>query len=1687
VVSAVADRIAALPPEKRRLLELRLRKEGLASAAREAPPPPPPIRRRRGPGPFPLTFGQQRLWFIEQMNPGTAAYNIPFAGRLRGALDPRLLERALREVVRRHEVLRTRFVKREGVPVQVVDPEPTVRLPVVDLAALSPARREAEAARLTAADPQAPFDLARGPVLRVTLIALGGEPPEHVLLVTMPHLVTDAWSMAILFRELPALYDAFRERRAPRLPELPIQVADYALWEREWLDGEVLARLLAFWEEMLAGAPVVLDLPTDRPRPAVQSARGERRPLPMPRAQVEALHALGERAGVTLFMTLLAGLGVLLERWTGQGDVLIGSPVVTRSHPETYPLIGFFISNVVLRVDLRDDPTFAELLARVRSMCLQVFAHQDVPFDRLVDALGVPRDPSRPPLVQVNFVLQNVHIPEPEFAGIRLVSSGQTDTRTARFDLSLGFFENDEGLLEGGLDRATDLFDATTIDRMGRHWLALLAAGAADPGRRVSELPALLPAERHQLLVEWNDTSPPAADGAKTFAPGSNQWAGAPSVARPARRAPAAKTFAPGSNQWAGALSVARPARRAPAGRLLHELVLARAAEMPGAPALAWGTGPEVEAMVSYGELAARVAALAHRLRALGVGPEERVAVCLERSPELIVSLLAALAAGGVYLPLDPGYPRERLLFLVRDAGARLVVSRREVAAALGLGQLSGARLLLLDEEPAVAAGPTVAEPLPCATDPDQLAYVIYTSGSTGAPKGVAVPHRALGNLALAVDGLVDPRLRARPKGTGLGPGDAVLQFSSPSFDASLLEITLALTTGATLHRAPREALLPGAGLVELLRRRRIRAAILTPSVLAALPEDAPERLPDLDTLTTGAEPCPPELAARWSVGRRLVNLYGPTEATVIASGEELPPAGGAPAVAAVELRPPIGWPLANVTLHVLDRHLRPVPLGAHGELCIGGGGVARGYLGRPDLTAASFLPDPWSGAFPGARLYRTGDRVRRLADGRLDFLGRLDDQVKVRGQRVELGEVEAALAGHPALRDAAVVLRHGRLVGYVVPRDEELVRYAGAAADAATAPAGDGALGGLLAGLRAALRERLPEFMLPAALVPVAALPRTPAGKVDRAALPEPDRARPAEARAFVPPRTPEEERLAAVWTEVLGVERVGAEDDFFALGGDSILGIRLVARAAQEGLHLEPRQVFEHPTLAAQAASASPVPTVDAEQGPVTGPVPLTPIQRWFFAQELPAPGHWNLALLLTVESPPAPAALPAAVARLLAHHDMLRARFARGGAGWRQEIAPPGGAPPAQVIDLSTLAPAAQRAAVAETAAALQASLDLAAGPLLRVALFALGAGRPARLLVVVHHLVIDGISWRLLLEDLTRCWQALGRGEEPALPPKTTSFRRWAERLADYAWSAELRQELPLWSGLVAQAPPALAGFAETGWEGRTAEVETALGAEETTALLAALPERLRARLEEALLAAVAAALAAETGTPALLVEVEGHGREPLFERVDVSRSLGWFTAPFPLLVDLAAAAGAPAAEGGPAAAGPTVTLAAVKQALRRLPHRGIGCRLLRYLGDGEAAAHLARLPRAPLSFNYLGKLDEAFEGTPFALAPEGAGPTRDPRAPRPHALEVTAFQLGGRLHVTWSHDRALHPRALIERLAERWLEALRALAAVEAAATPADFPHAGLAQADLDRLLARVGARSPSPMWERGQG
>ncbi|MCP4663254.1 MAG: amino acid adenylation domain-containing protein, partial [bacterium] len=1236
----------------------------------------------------PLSFAQQRLWFLDQLQPGNASYHMPLAVRLLGRLERPVLERCLTEIVRRHEVLRTSFPAAGGEPLQrILEPAP-VPLPQIDLAALPEVHRQREMLRLAAQEAARPFDLERGPLLRVALLHLGAW--EHAVLLNLHHIVVDGWSLGVLVRELTALYPALAAgpRRSP-LAELPIQYGDFAVWQRRHLHGQALARYLAYWREELAATPPLLRLPTDRPRPAMPSFRGATAPLTIPAELAAALRGLGQKADATPFMTLLAAFGALLGRYSGQSTVVVGSPIANRGRAELEGLIGFFVNTLALRVDLArsddepsfDGPTFRELLERVKQTALGAYAHQDLPFEKLVDELEPERDLSHTPLFQVMFVLQNTPAESAAGSGLTLRPL-PVEARVAKFDLTLTL-EEWPGGFAGGIEYSTDLFDASTVTRLTGHFLRLLEGTAAAPERAIGELPLWSAAQRQQMLLEWN-----------------------------------------------------RDAVESPRG-LVHQLFEARAAASPETVAVDAG-----DRRLRYDELNREANRLAHHLRALGTGPEVRVAICLERSPELVTAVLAILKAGGVYLPLDPEQPETRLRELLSEAGVELLVTREPT-----LDRLSpdGIRAIRLDRDAATIAG-YGGENLPPDGTADQLAYVLFTSGSTGRPKGVMVPHRGLVNY-----------LGWCARAYDLAAGHGVPLHSSLAFDMSVTSLLGPLVAGNTVVLVPGdegggEALataLEGAPELSLVK--------LTPSHLEILARTLPPQSAAGATraLVLGGEALPwseaLELWRRNAPGTRLINEYGPTETVVGCCVYELRPE--VPARGSV----PIGRPIANTRLYLLDRRLRPVPFGGVGELYVAGAGVVRGYLGRPAMTAEFFLPEPFAEQ-PGERLYRTGDLARHLPDGQLEYLGRGDHQLKVRGYRIEPGEVEAALLAHPALGEAVVVGRaeesgHRRLVAYVVPAGE--------------APAAGE--------LRSFLKARLPEYMVPAIFATLEELPHSPSGKVDRTALSR--RALPSAARpeaAFAPPRTPSEQTLAAIWSQVLGIERAGIHDNFFELGGDSILSIQIVARARRAGVGITPRQLFQHQTIAELAANAVAGVEVAAEQGPVSGPVPLTPIQRWFFEQEVEQPWHWNQAVLLGVAQRLDGAILAGALERLLAHHDALRLRFARDASGWRQEMALPGDSVPLLRVDLSALVEAEGRDAVAAAATRAQASLDLERGPLLRAVYFELGSGTTGLLLWVIHHLAVDAVSWRVLLEDLETAYDALRRGEEPILPAKTTSF-------------------------------------------------------------------------------------------------------------------------------------------------------------------------------------------------------------------------------------------------------------------------------------------------------------------------
>jgi amino acid adenylation domain-containing protein len=1042
---------------------------------------------------FPLSFGQQRLWFLYQLDPASAAYNMGGGLRLYGRLDVAAWRASLEEIVRRHEALRTTFASRDGEPVQVIARRAAVAVPVVDLAALPAAARDHEARRWSARLAAAPFDLARGPLLRTLLLRLAGA--EHAMTFALHHIVCDGWSLGVLVRELAALYTALAAGRASPLSALPLQYADFALWQRAWLAGGELERQLAYWKRQLAGAPPALALPFDRPRPRVPSGRGAERPVAFSAGLGEALLALGRCRGATPFIVLLALFDALLARYSGEERIAVGTPIANRNQLQLEGMIGFFANTLVLAVDLAADPGFEDLLARAREVTLGAYDHQDLPFERLVEELQPDRDRGRSPLFQVFFVLQDgAAAAAVELPGLRLVPAG-TPAQATQFDLCLDLTVGARGI-RGPLLYDTDLFDAPTAARLAEHLRALAVAVVSEPRRRLSTLPLLSPGERQQLAVEWADAAPALVDA------------------------------------------------------LVHEWIAAQAARTPAAAAVEDGGRT-----VTYGELQSLATRLGHRLRALGIGAEAPVAVCLERSPELIVALLAILAAGGAYLPLDPAYPAERLALLLADSGARVLLTTTSLAAAL---PPHAAAVVCLDADLTDLAGREhrPATPLPGRPDRDSLAYVLYTSGTTGVPKGVAVAHREAAAHFAAFARL-----------SRLGPGDRVLQFASPAFDVSLDEVLPTLGAGATVVLRAPDLWAPAEFSARAAALRLTVVHLPTAYWQQWLHEAAAVPPPDLRLrlVVAGTEAMPAAAAERWCASPlgsiRLLNGYGPTEATVTATAFAV---AGACRAATV----PIGRPLPGRSAHVLGRDLAPAPLGVAGQLYLGGTGLARGYLGRPDLTAARFVPHPCGGA--GERLYATGDLARFLVDGNLEFLGRVDHQLKVRGWRLEPEEVEAALARHPAVRESAVAVRGG------APAGGRLVAFL-AIAGGAPPP---------VAELRELLRRSLPEALIPSAFVALDALPRTAAGKVDRRALAALRAEETADGRAHVPPRTADEVLLVAIWRELLEVEAIGIEDDFFELGGHSLLATRLLSRIERDfGVPLTLRQVFERPTIAGQA----------------------------------------------------------------------------------------------------------------------------------------------------------------------------------------------------------------------------------------------------------------------------------------------------------------------------------------------------------------------------------------------------------------------------------------------------------------------------------------------------------------------
>jgi amino acid adenylation domain-containing protein len=1047
-----------------------------------------------------LSFAQQRLWFLQKLEPGNPFYNIPCVLVLEGKVEERELERALVAVVQRHEALRTRFGEVEGRAFQQVEEQGRVKLEVEEWEG----RPWAEVEERARQEARKPFELSEGPLVRGVLLRVGEE--KRVLVLTVHHIVADGWSLEVVLKELGQLYAAYERGEEAELAQLPVQYVDYAQWQRKWLKGRVQEEQLSYWRKQLSGVAGALELPTDKPRPAVRRYRGARHEVELPGEVVKGVREVARREGVTPFMVLVGALQVLLQRYTGQEDVVVGTPVANRGRVEVEGVVGFFANTLALRTRLEGEPSFREVLGRVRETALGAYGHQDVPFEKLVEELQPTRDLSRTPLFQVMLAVQDAAVWRLQLPGVQ-VRPVEVDPGISKFDLTLFLLEEEGGGLRGFWEYDTDLFEAGTVRRLARHYERVLGEACARPEEKVWRLALLEPEERRQLVEGWNETRVERPEGC------------------------------------------------------IHRLFEEQAQSTPEAIALSYE-----QQHLTYGQLNGRANQVAHRLREMGVGPDVLVGVCLERSVEMVVGLLGVLKAGGAYLPLDPGYPAERLQFMLEDARTPVLLTQKHLAERLSF---SGTQVLVLDA-PGVLEGWPESNP-PLTVSGGNLAYVIYTSGSTGRPKGACVPHRGIWN-----------RLLWMQEAYRLTAEDRILQKTPFGFDVSVWEFFWPLMYGARLVMARPGGHQDAAYLIDCIIREGITTLHFVPSMLEVfLEQPGVERCHSIRRVICSGEALPAELQRRFfsRLGAELHNLYGPTEASVDVSYWACSRTDSRNLV-------PIGWPIHNIRLHVLDAHLQPVPMGVVGELYIGGVGLARGYWNRPELTAERFIPDPF-GTEPGGRLYRTGDLARYLPDASIDFLGRADHQVKIRGFRIELGEVEVALRQHPEVREAVVVAREDS------PGVKRLVAYV----------TGEKGAKPSVEALRTHLKQRLPEHMVPSVMLVLEALPLSPNGKVDRKSLPAPGLVT-AEPSRDTAPLSPVEELLAGIWRQVLNLPRVGREDDFFVLGGDSILSLRIVARANTAGLAINVKQLFQNPTIAGLAAQVAVKPS-----GPsgVEGPQPL------------------------------------------------------------------------------------------------------------------------------------------------------------------------------------------------------------------------------------------------------------------------------------------------------------------------------------------------------------------------------------------------------------------------------------------------------------------------------------------------
>ncbi|MEM9271763.1 MAG: amino acid adenylation domain-containing protein [Cyanobacteria bacterium P01_F01_bin.143] len=1540
-------------------------------------------------GELPLSFAQQRQWFLYQLEPDNPWYNISTAVKITGELDIEKLQKCFDILVKRQEILRTSFITVDGKAKLIINEQVKINLTESDLSSLSVKEKQKQIKQLQIDEAQQVFALDKSPLMRIKLLTLGDS--EHILLLSLHHIIGDAWSMGVLVKEIIELYT--REEAALTLKGTPsdkdtalykgaevqrkqrtpiIQYVDFAAWQRNYLQGEILESQVNYWQEQLADAPAISSFPTDYPRKSQASYQSAAYNFQLNDRVTQNLKQISRSNSGTLFITLFAALALLMHRYTDNDDLVIGTPIANRDRAELEGLIGFFANTLALRINLADNPSFTELLTRAREIALGAYSHQTLPFEQLIDKLQLERSLSYTPLFQVMLVLEEQAQTIKEVDGLTWEPLERVTTQ-AKFELTFLIKDTGKGL-QGAIEYNQALFTADTIHRLAGHFRTLLKAIAQNPEEKISNISILSKGEWQQIVNKFNQSNNVAID------------------------------------------------------TCIHKLFEHQVSLDPNALAIV-----NEEEEITYGQLNEQANDWAHYLQSLGVRTETRVGVMCDRSIQTIIALIAILKAGGCYVPLDPNYPEQRLHWMLEDTGLNIVLTQTKYAEKLNTDNIT---LITIDGRKPSA--PTISSASPAS--PENLAYITYTSGSTGIPKGVAIPHH----------GVV--RLVRDPNYVSLNTGTICLHAAPINFDASTFEIWGALLNGGrvVILSTPVPSLKE---LAETITTQKINTAWLTAGLFHLMVDEQLDSLRQVTQLIAGGDVLSSSHITKFLQAHpqsSLINGYGPTESTTFACCY--------PMRQDTQIdrdRSIIGKPISNTQLYVLDKYLNPVPIGVSGELHIAGAGLARSYVNRADLTAEKFIPNSVGALRPkglasrreAPLLYKTGDRVRYLADGSIEYLGRIDNQVKVRGFRVELGEIEAALSQIENIKNNVVLVRENaqgnkQLVAYVVPHNLE---------------------DKLDNQWREYLQNKLPDYLIPSIFVNCDRFPLTANGKIDRQALLEQEIIQPQFLDNVTQPQTEIEQKLTQIWSEILNLENVDINSNFFSLGGDSILAIQIIAKANQAGIKLTPRQLFAHQTIAELAAVATTDIISNAEQGLVSGSIPLTPIQKWFFEQDLSNKNHFNQSVLLEITQNLNLEILQQTLEQLLTHHDALRIRFTQTENGWEQYNSDVIKNIEIEQIDLSHLSKEEQTKNITEICDRRQASLNITEERSIKIAYFNLGEESSNRLLIIIHHLLIDGISWRILLEDLQIVYQQILNNKSVQLPAKTTSYKQWSEYLQNYAQEynqSDINGWLEQYKYKNHSLPKDNISNINNDFE---QPIEVTLNQEYTQALLQDSNQAYNTQIDDLLLTALVKTFAHYSNQSFLLIDLESQGRTITESNLDLSRTVGWFTNIYPVLLDLQE----------------TTDLAEnikiIKETLYKAKQQSFNYSISRYLQDNQ---QLKQLPIAPISFNYLGQFDNLQSALSiFKLASESTGLNSATENEMSHEIAINCSIINSQLQIGWNYNHASYKPETVINLAEQYIINLQQIInhcnLSMGSYTPSDFSLVDLEQNAIDSIVDLV--------------